>query len=45
MAVATAASVYMVWQKAQVIGLAVVAAIALSVIVVHFAFPRNARDK
>jgi hypothetical protein len=43
--VATAASVYMVWQKAQIIGLAVVAAIALSVIVVHFAFPRNARNK
>ena len=41
-AVATVASIYMVWVKAHVWGLAAVAAVALLVVFVHFAFPRKA---
>lgn len=42
---ATAASLYMVWNKARYIGLGAVAALALLVVIVHFAFPRNAAKK
>lgn len=43
--VATVASIWMVWIKARYVGLAAVAVVALSVIVVHFVFPRKPRSQ